>query len=551
MRELWRDRARRALTRADLAVFERVAARNWPGAEALLPRLSRSANRGLLWFGVGAGMWALGDGRARRAAARGALSLALASVTVNTLGKRSVRRGRPLLDAVPVARRLPSQPVTTSFPSGHAASAAAFAIGVALEAPRWGAVLAPAAAAVGFSRIYSGVHYPSDVLAGAAFGAGAALSLRGMAPTRAQLPPPGRPRGDAPALPEGAGLVVVVNPSSGAQPQLSDPVRQLRQELPRAELVWHREESGPLPDVLDEAADRARNRGGALGVVGGDGTVNAAALAALRAGVPLAVFPGGTFNHFAADLGAETVPGVCAAVESGRAIRADVGRVTPLGARPVVFREHEPDRSASRAQLVGEAAGSGQRGGVRSLAGRALDAVPGPTLNPVLSAPVLFLNTFSLGVYPDLVRVRERWSPRIGGPAATLLGVVRVLRTAKPVRAEVNGRPRSLWLLFAGNGAYRSVGIAPVRRFDLADGLLDVRAALGGRFARTRLLAAAVLGGLARTPVYATARPSRMYVAGLPVGARMAYDGEVAPAPSAFVLDKLPEALTVYRPEVN
>jgi diacylglycerol kinase family enzyme len=232
--------------------------------------------------------------------------------------------------------------------------------------------------------------------------------------------------------------------------------------------------------------------------------VNAAVAPALKFSVPLTVLPGGTFNHFAADLGVETVADACTAVAEGGAVRADVGRIQPL-------RRPGDDGTVS-------------------------------------AAPTYFLNTFSLGVYPELIRARERWSPRTGGPPATLLGVARVLRTARPVRAEVNGRRRSMWLLFAGNGAYRSVGIAPVRRHDMADGLLDVRIAHGGRFARTRLLAAALVGQLAKTRLYAAARPRRLLISGLPEGAKMAYDGEVAPAPAAFVLDKLEQALTVYRP---
>ncbi|MZE76051.1 phosphoesterase, partial [Streptomyces sp. SID5475] len=55
-------------------------------------------------------------------------------------------------------------------------------------------------------------------------------------------------------------------------------------------------------------------------------------------------------------------------------------------------------------------------------------------------------------------------------------------------------------------------------------------------------------GALARSPVYAAARPRRLRVSGLPTGTHMAYDGEVAPAPPAFVIDKAEEALTVYRP---
>ncbi|WP_338674358.1 phosphatase PAP2 family protein [Streptomyces sp. SCSIO 30461] len=509
-------RIRQRLHARDAALFGRVASRRWPGAEPVLPRLSTSANHGLLWFGIGAGIWALGGVRGRRAAVRGVASLALASGTVNTLAKGAVRRARPLLDDVPIIRHLPNQPVTSSFPSGHAASAAAFATGVAMESRGWGAAIAPVAASVAFSRVYTGVHFPSDVLVGTALGVGAAYAVRGIVPSRSQLPAPARPRADAPALPEGKGLTVVVNPSSGAQPQLIDPVRQLQTALPQARVVVYDPEAGALPDVLAEAAKAAAESGGALGVCGGDGTVNAAAACALRFDVPLAVLPGGTFNHFAADLGADTIAVACAAVEAGSAVRADVGRIRVL---------------------AGAEAGRG-----------AEERRPN---RPDANEPRYFLNTFSIGVYPELVRVREHWSPRVGGPAAALIAVLQVLRTARPLRAKVNGRARSVWLLFAGNGAYQSFGMAPTRRHDLSDGLFDVRIAHGGRCARTRLLATAVAGGLARTRLYASARPRRLVISGLPDGTSMAFDGEVVPAPSSLLLDKLDEALTVYRPVVD
>lgn len=83
---------RNGFLRLDQRAFEAVAARTWPGADPLLPRLSRSANHGVLWFAVGAALAASRTPRARRAAARGLASLGLASLTINTLGKRSVRR---------------------------------------------------------------------------------------------------------------------------------------------------------------------------------------------------------------------------------------------------------------------------------------------------------------------------------------------------------------------------------------------------------------------------------------------------------------------------
>ncbi|WP_208106452.1 bifunctional phosphatase PAP2/diacylglycerol kinase family protein [Streptomyces sp. GC420] len=472
----------------DRKVFHRVATRDWPGAHPMLPRLSHSANHGLLWFGAAAGMAVLGSPRARRAAARGVVSLGLASLTVNTLGKRSVRRARPVLDHVPLMRQLKRQPITTSFPSGHSASAAAFATGVALESKGWGAAVAPVAAAVAFSRIYTGAHYPSDVMAGMAIGAGAAFAVRGLVPTRSQMPSPGRPHAEVPCLPGGKDVVVVVNSAAG-----SARAAQVRDALPLAEVVECRSGEALVAE-LEKAAANCR----ALGVCGGDGTVNAAAEAAIRHGVPLAVFPGGTLNHFASDLGLDDLHDTCRALASGDAVKVDVGRFTP-----------EP--------------GSGTR-------------------------PGIFLNTFSLGVYPELVRVRERWSPRIGGWPAGVLAALRVLRGSGPLEAEIEGRRRALWLLFAGNCLYQRVGPAPSRRWDLADGLLDVRVVHGGRLPGVRLLAAAAAGPLSRSPFHAAVRVRELRITGLAPRTPIAYDGEVTLASGVLLVDKLDEALTVYRP---
>ncbi|GHC45939.1 bifunctional phosphatase PAP2/diacylglycerol kinase family protein [Streptomyces cinnamoneus] len=488
---------RSKLSAWDRSVFQRVAERHWPGGDRVLPALSHSANHGVLWFAVAAGAAVAGRRPARRAALRGMASLAVASATVNTIGKRSVRRSRPLQDAVPLVRRLSRQPFTTSFPSGHSASAVAFTTGVMLENRSWGLALAPLAAAVCFSRVYTGVHYPGDVVAGALLGAGAAFAVRGVAPTRSQLAPPARPRADAPALPGGRGLVVVANGGSGQRAAAAarpDPVELLRSALPHAEIVsWGGdadETRRPLSAALEEAAARAAELGGALGVHGGDGTVNAAAGAALRHGLPLAVLPGGTHNHFAYDLGIESVADACRAMEAGEAVAVDVTRFGRNGC---------------------------------------------------------FLNTFSLGAYPELVRVRERWAPRIGTWPAGLLAAVHILRTARPVRLRVDGRERRLWMLFAGNCTYHGLGLAPVRRHDLADGVLDVRLVHGGRLARTRLLAAALTGGLRHSPVLRTARVRKLHIGAVGQGTHLAYDGEVAPAPEELTLTKVNEALVVYR----
>ncbi|MFJ4918802.1 bifunctional phosphatase PAP2/diacylglycerol kinase family protein [Streptomyces sp. NPDC088725] len=485
-----RSRIATLLDSWDEGVFHSVASRHWPGAGPVLPRLSRTANHGLLWFGAAAGIATLGKGaRSRRAAVRGMASLAVASAAVNIVGKRAVRRNRPVLDAVPLIRQLKRQPFTTSFPSGHAASAAAFATGVALESKGWGVAVAPVAAAVALSRVYTGVHYPSDVIAGAALGVGAAYAVRGLVPTRSQMPSPGRPYAEAPALPGGRGLSVVVNRASGS----AGDATLVRDALPHAEIVEC------APEEVNAELEKAAQHCVALGVMGGDGTINRAAGIAVRHALPLAVFPGGTLNHFAYDLGIEHVQDTCRALEAGDAVRVDLGRFTPG---------------------------------------------PGGS-----TAPGHFLNTFSLGVYPELVRVREHWAPRIGGWPAGVLAALKVLRGGHQLEAEFDGRQRSLWMLFAGNCIYQRMGPTPGRRHDLADGLLDVRVVHGGRAPGPRLLAAALAGPLSRSPVHAAERMRRVRIAGIAPGTPLAFDGEVAEAPRELTLDKAIEALTVYRPQ--
>ncbi|MCZ7413464.1 bifunctional phosphatase PAP2/diacylglycerol kinase family protein [Streptomyces sp. WMMC897] len=489
------------LRRLDHALFAAVAGRHWPGAERILPRLSHSADHGRLWLALAAGAALSGrpGGRARRAALRGVAALGAASATVNGFAKWSFGRSRPVLDAVPAVRHLRRPPVTTSFPSGHSASAAAFATGVALESRGGGTALAPLAAAVAFSRVYTGAHYPSDVLAGAAIGVGAAVVTRRLLAPR-PLPAPSQPTVPAPRLPGGRGLVAVVNPVAGT----SESLHVLRTDLPRAEfLVWDRA-AGSLEQALDEAARRAADAGGALGVLGGDGTVNTAAPLALRHGVPLAVLPGGTFNHLALDLGIVEPADACRALESGDAVAVDLARFT-------------------------SGAGPGGRAGGAGHAGH-------------------FVNTFSLGVYGELVEVRERWRGRIGAWPAAVLAAAVVLRHARPVELTVNGRRRSVWLLFAGNCAYTSFGGATPRRPDLADGRLDTHIIHGGRWARLRLLLATAVGLPHRSPVHAAARVPWLCITGIPPGTVCAFDGETAPAPTELLLDKEERRLTVYRP---
>lgn len=114
---------------------------------------------------------AVGGARARRGAGLGVCAIGLASAVTNMAVKPSVGRRRPLpsTSRVPDSRRF-RRPVSASFPSGHTASAFAFASAVGEAVPVSWVPLHAAAVLVGYSRVHTGVHYPSDVVAGAILG---------------------------------------------------------------------------------------------------------------------------------------------------------------------------------------------------------------------------------------------------------------------------------------------------------------------------------------------------------------------------------------------
>ncbi len=92
---------------------------------------------------------------------------AVVNLAVKPLGRR--RRPDRLAQEVPGARHVP-MPASTSFPSGHAAAAFAFATGVANVFGPAAVPLHALAALVAYSRVHTGVHYPGDVVAGSLLG---------------------------------------------------------------------------------------------------------------------------------------------------------------------------------------------------------------------------------------------------------------------------------------------------------------------------------------------------------------------------------------------
>jgi diacylglycerol kinase family enzyme/membrane-associated phospholipid phosphatase len=452
-------------------------------ADRWLRRLSTFANHGRLWMVIGA-LLGLRKGPLRRGAIRGLGSMAVSSALVNVVLKRIFGRVRPDLENLQSHRRLRREPGSLSFPSGHSSSAAAFVTGLAMESPLAGAALAPVAIGVGYSRVHVGVHYPGDVIAGLAVGGAVAAATQHWWRTRPKQPARVRTAHEAPALPEGEGLVVAVNPRSG--PDDYDPVEDIRHLLPRAEILELTPESG-VDELLGEAARSGRAR--ALGVAGGDGSVAAAAAVALEHELPLAVIAAGTLNHFARDVGLDTPQDTADAVTSGQAVLVDVAEV---------------------------------------------NGTP-------------FLNTSSIGAYPEMVRRRDRLSRRMGKWLALTVATAQVLRTQAPVELVVNGRPLSVWIIFIGNCLYSPRGLSPAWRPRLEDGLLDVqylRADL--MFGRVRAVLATVLGVSEHSRSYGHFDAEEVTVLSRSGLKQVAYDGEMGEKATEFRFRKRSTELTVY-----
>jgi membrane-associated phospholipid phosphatase len=159
----------------DAAVYAAIAGGRTPALDDAMRRLTRAADRSALWFGIAAATAAFGGSGGRRAARRGVTSLALASGFANLVAKPLTTRRRPERQELEeLARRHVPMPRSSSFPSGHAASAFAFATGAGAALPALSAPLRALATLVGYSRVHTGVHYPADVLAGAFIGISAA-----------------------------------------------------------------------------------------------------------------------------------------------------------------------------------------------------------------------------------------------------------------------------------------------------------------------------------------------------------------------------------------
>jgi undecaprenyl-diphosphatase len=153
-----------AFNALDLALYRRVRSlAHRPEIVLWVRRYSRLGEHGAVWLALGAGgAWMDGPRRGRWLRATGCVA---GAYVVSTSIKVAIGRRRPVVEDLP---HLMATPTGLSFPSSHSTSsfAAAQAFGALL--PR--TPLLGAASAMALSRLYLGVHYPSDVAAGAALG---------------------------------------------------------------------------------------------------------------------------------------------------------------------------------------------------------------------------------------------------------------------------------------------------------------------------------------------------------------------------------------------
>ena len=157
-------RLRVAFNAVDLAVYRRVRSlAHAPSRVRWVRRYSRLGEHGAVWLAIGL-LGCAADAQRRGRWLRATLCVG-AAYLVSTSIKLAIGRRRPVIEDLP---HLMATPTGLSFPSSHSTSSFAAAQAYGSLLPR--GPLLGAAAAMAFSRLYLGVHYPSDVAAGAALG---------------------------------------------------------------------------------------------------------------------------------------------------------------------------------------------------------------------------------------------------------------------------------------------------------------------------------------------------------------------------------------------
>ena len=159
--------AAQALREWDALARAWVVVHRHPALDGVMWTLSAVGRGSMIWLFVDA-LIAWRHARWRDFAAL-ALAVLLATIVADYALKPAFDRVRPFV-ASPAVLVIGGRPHDASFPSGHAANAFASALILSTTVPRGRIVWWPVAAAIAYSRIYLGVHYPLDVIGGAFVG---------------------------------------------------------------------------------------------------------------------------------------------------------------------------------------------------------------------------------------------------------------------------------------------------------------------------------------------------------------------------------------------
>lgn len=278
--------------------------------------------------------------------------------------------------------------------------------------------------------------------------------------------------------------VIFANPASGPGDTSLD---SLRQAFPDADV---RETEGKdLEKAITEAADAEVPW---IGMCGGDGSQRTAAAVLSGRSVPLLVIPGGTRNHFARELGHETIEDAARTAQTARVRAVDLGDVN------------------------GE----------------------------------IFINNASIGFYAALVRERVRHEKHRPKRVADVIAAWEQMRRGHRFRIVVDGVPRRAWLVFAGNGCYGANLTDLGARQSLDAGNLDVRVILAERqLARTRVVLGLLFGGLKRSHVVEQIVKPEVEVDVVDVNTvDVALDGEVTRLLTPLTFRTRPKVLKVLVP---
>lgn len=279
-----------------------------------------------------------------------------------------------------------------------------------------------------------------------------------------------------------AGLVLV-NPASGPDSTAADEVRK--------HFEGHDVVECGSAEELESLTRRAIAKGvDFIAMAGGDGSIRCVASLLAGTGIALIPVPTGTRNHFARELGIETVAVASAAIAGER-------------------------RTVDLAEVNGER----------------------------------FVNNSSIGFYAALVRERDQHERHLPALLANVTAAWAQARKGHRFHVTVNGRSHRAWLVFVGNGCYGEGITDLIHRTALDSALLDVRVLRADvRLARLRAVIALVFGRLARSPMLVHSEECEVEVEVGSSTVAVALDGEVERLSSPLSFRSLPGALTVLVP---